>query len=162
VVKDADEAIARAAASDFGLGANIYTSNLTWALTAMQEIKAGTFWINDPLTDNDAAPFGGMRTVLIADAPFRTPDLPLYRLRNKATGVTRDTSDPGMAFVTGLWRDVSRFKAPHLRGVASRAPYFHNGMAATLADVVEHYDSIDNIGLTDAEKADLTAFLSAL
>ena len=27
----------------------------------MQEIKAGTFWINDPLTDNDAAPFGGMR-----------------------------------------------------------------------------------------------------
>jgi betaine-aldehyde dehydrogenase len=61
VVKDANEAIARAAASDFGLGANIYTSNLTWALTAMQEIKAGTFWINDPLTDNDAAPFGGMR-----------------------------------------------------------------------------------------------------
>ena len=61
VVKDADEAIARAAASEHGLGANIYTSNLTWALTAMQEIKAGTFWINDPLTDNDAAPFGGMR-----------------------------------------------------------------------------------------------------
>ncbi len=61
VVKDADAAIAAAAASDFGLGANIYTQNLTWALTAMQEIKAGTFWINDPLTDNDAAPFGGMR-----------------------------------------------------------------------------------------------------
>jgi betaine-aldehyde dehydrogenase len=61
VVKDADEAIARAAASDYGLGANIYTSNLTWAMKAMTEIKAGTFWINDPLTDNDAAPFGGMR-----------------------------------------------------------------------------------------------------
>jgi acyl-CoA reductase-like NAD-dependent aldehyde dehydrogenase len=61
VVKDADEAIARAAVSEHGLGANIYTRNLTWALTAMQEIKAGTFWINDPLTDNDAAPFGGMR-----------------------------------------------------------------------------------------------------
>jgi acyl-CoA reductase-like NAD-dependent aldehyde dehydrogenase len=60
-VKDADEAIARAAASEYGLGANIYTRNLNWALTAMQEIKAGTFWINDPLTDNDAAPFGGMR-----------------------------------------------------------------------------------------------------
>jgi len=46
---------------DYGLGANIYTSNLTWAMQAMTEIKAGTFWINDPLTDNDAAPFGGMR-----------------------------------------------------------------------------------------------------
>ena len=107
-------------------------------------------------------PFGGMRTVLIADAPFRTPDLPLYTLRNKVTGETRKTSDPGMAFRSGLWRDVSRFKAPHLRGVASRAPYFHNGLAATLADVVEHYDAIDHIGLTEAEKADLTAFLSAL
>ena len=56
VVKDADEAIAAAARSEYGLGANIYTQNLTWALRAMQEIKAGTFWINDPLTDNDAAP----------------------------------------------------------------------------------------------------------
>jgi acyl-CoA reductase-like NAD-dependent aldehyde dehydrogenase len=61
VVKDADEAIRLAAQSDYGLGANIYTRNLTYALRAMQEIKAGTFWVNDPLTDNDAAPFGGMR-----------------------------------------------------------------------------------------------------
>ena len=61
VARDAREAIALAAGSDYALGANIYTQNLTWALTAMQEIKAGTFWINDPLTDNDAAPFGGMR-----------------------------------------------------------------------------------------------------
>src|SRR6185295_11562123 len=60
-VKDADEAIALAADSAYGLGANVYTRNLTYALRAMQEIKAGTFWINDPLTDNDAAPFGGMR-----------------------------------------------------------------------------------------------------
>jgi acyl-CoA reductase-like NAD-dependent aldehyde dehydrogenase len=61
VVKDADDAIELAAKSEYGLGANIYTKNLTYALRAMQEIKAGTFWINDPLTDNDAAPFGGMR-----------------------------------------------------------------------------------------------------
>jgi betaine-aldehyde dehydrogenase len=61
VVTDADAAIEAAATSEYGLGANIYTQNLTWALRAMQEIKAGTFWINDPLTDNDAAPFGGMR-----------------------------------------------------------------------------------------------------
>ncbi|HVD90644.1 MAG TPA: aldehyde dehydrogenase family protein [Vicinamibacterales bacterium] len=61
VVEDADAAIDAAASSEYGLGANIFTQNLTWALRAMQEIKAGTFWINDPLTDNDAAPFGGMR-----------------------------------------------------------------------------------------------------
>ncbi|MEZ4272322.1 MAG: aldehyde dehydrogenase family protein, partial [Myxococcota bacterium] len=60
-VKDADEAIALAAKSEYGLGANIYTQNLTYAMRAMSQIKAGTFWINDPLSDNDAAPFGGMR-----------------------------------------------------------------------------------------------------
>lgn len=61
VVKDGAEAIALAAKSDYGLGANIFTKNIKNAMTAMHEIKAGTFWINDPLTDNDAAPFGGMR-----------------------------------------------------------------------------------------------------
>jgi len=60
-VKDIDEAIARANDSTYGLGANIYTSNLEWSMKAMERITAGTFWINDPLTDNDAGPFGGMR-----------------------------------------------------------------------------------------------------
>jgi acyl-CoA reductase-like NAD-dependent aldehyde dehydrogenase len=60
-VKDADEAIALANDSKFGLGASVYTNNLEYAMKAMEQIKAGTFWINDPLTDNDAAPFGGMR-----------------------------------------------------------------------------------------------------
>jgi betaine-aldehyde dehydrogenase len=56
-----DEAIAMANDSRYGLGACIYTKNLELAMRAMHEIKAGTFWINDPLTDNDAGPFGGMR-----------------------------------------------------------------------------------------------------
>jgi betaine-aldehyde dehydrogenase len=60
-VKDTDEAIRLANDSKFGLGASIYTNNLEYAMKAMEEIKAGTFWVNDPLTDNDAGPFGGMR-----------------------------------------------------------------------------------------------------
>src|SRR5690242_6779726 len=60
-VRDIDEAIERANDSTYGLGANIYTNNMEWALKAMDRITAGTFWINDPLTDNDAGPFGGMR-----------------------------------------------------------------------------------------------------
>jgi len=61
VVKDGDAAIAMAAKRDYGLGANIFTRSIKNTMKAMHEIKAGTFWINDPLTDNDAAPFGGMR-----------------------------------------------------------------------------------------------------
>ncbi len=60
-VRTIDEAIDLANAQEYGLGANIYTSNLDWAMTAMDRITAGTFWINDPLTDNDAGPFGGMK-----------------------------------------------------------------------------------------------------
>jgi betaine-aldehyde dehydrogenase len=59
--RDIDEAIALADRSEFGLGASIYTNNLEHAMKAMESVHAGTFWINDPLTDNDAGPFGGMR-----------------------------------------------------------------------------------------------------
>ncbi len=59
--KDIDEAIALADRSEFGLGASIYTNSLEHAMKAMEQVHAGTFWINDPLTDNDAGPFGGMR-----------------------------------------------------------------------------------------------------
>jgi betaine-aldehyde dehydrogenase len=61
IARDADEAIRLANDSKFGLGACVYTRSLELALKAMEHIKAGTFWINDPLSDNDAAPFGGMR-----------------------------------------------------------------------------------------------------
>ncbi|MFN2587836.1 MAG: aldehyde dehydrogenase [Actinomycetota bacterium] len=57
-----DEAIARTNASDYGLGANVYTRRLDYMMKAMEEIEAGTVWFNDPLTDNEAAPFGGMKS----------------------------------------------------------------------------------------------------
>jgi len=60
-VRNIEEAIALANDSEYGLGANILTNNLEFAMRAAEGIKAGTFWINDPLTDNDAGPFGGMR-----------------------------------------------------------------------------------------------------
>jgi cytochrome c peroxidase len=72
------------------------------------------------------------------------------------------TTDPGRALITGKWEHMSLFKGPILRGLAARAPYFHNGVAATLADVVEFYDRRFNIGLSAQEKSDLTAFLKAL
>jgi betaine-aldehyde dehydrogenase len=60
-VSGIDEAIELANDSSYGLGANIYTNHVEWAMKAMERITAGTFWINDPLTDNEAGPFGGMR-----------------------------------------------------------------------------------------------------
>jgi len=95
----------------------------------------------------------------IADASRRTPDMPLYTLQNLATGETVQTTDPGRALVTGKWKDIGKFKGPILRGLAARAPYFHNGSAASLADVVAFYNTRFGIGLTDGEISDLVAFL---
>jgi cytochrome c peroxidase len=96
-----------------------------------------------------------------SDASRRTPDLPLYTLRNKETGETTQTTDPGRALISGQWRDIGKMKGPVLRGLAARAPYFHNGSAATLGEVVDFYDSRFSIGFTAQEKADLIAFLRA-
>jgi betaine-aldehyde dehydrogenase len=60
-VADLDEAIALANGTRFGLGANVYTRDLKSAVRCMRELRAGTVWINDPLTDNDAGPFGGFK-----------------------------------------------------------------------------------------------------
>jgi betaine-aldehyde dehydrogenase len=60
-VSSLDEAIELANGTRFGLGANIYTSDFKTILRCMREIKAGTVWFNDPLTDNDAGPFGGFK-----------------------------------------------------------------------------------------------------
>ena len=60
-VASLDEAIELANASPYGLGANVYTRDLETAIRCARELRAGTVWINDPLTDNDAGPFGGMK-----------------------------------------------------------------------------------------------------
>lgn len=98
----------------------------------------------------------------VADASRRTPDMPLYTLRNTATSETVQTTDPGRALITGRRADIGKFKGPILRNLAARPPYFHNGSAATLADVLEFYDTRFSLGLTAAEKADLVAFLRTL
>ena len=98
----------------------------------------------------------------LTTAAVRTPDMPLYTLRNTTTGEVVRTTDPGRALITGKWSDVSLFKGPILRGLPARAPYFHNGFAATLAEVVDFYNQRFNIGLSEQDKSDLLAFLRAL
>ena len=98
----------------------------------------------------------------LADASRRTPDMPLYTLRRLSTGETTTTTDPGRAMVSGKWADVGKFKGPILRGLAGRAPYFHNGSAASLEDAIDFYVTRFNLILTAQEKADLAAFLRAL
>jgi cytochrome c peroxidase len=115
--------------------------------------------------DNPAA--GDRTTALylgtgVAAASRRTPDLPLYTFARSSDGATVQTTDPGVALITGAFADLGKFKVPTLRALAMRAPYFHDGSAPTLAAVVDFYDQRFAIGLSTQDEADLVAFLQAL
>jgi cytochrome c peroxidase len=98
----------------------------------------------------------------LVDESRRTPDMPLYTFRCISTGQEIKLTDPGRAMITGKCKDLGRFKGPILRGLAARAPYFHNGSAATLEDAVEFYNTRFHLAFTDQEKKDLVAFLRTL
>lgn len=98
----------------------------------------------------------------VADGSQRTPDLPLYTLQNKTTHDTVQVSDPGRAMLTGKWADIAKFKGPILRGLAARAPYFHNGSAASLDGVLDFYEQRFHLNFSRQERSDLIRFLNAL
>ena len=107
----------------------------------------------------------------VADAGPKKPpvldisELPVFTLKCTAgplTGQTFIVTDPGRGLISGNCADIGKVKGPILRGLAARAPYFHNGSAATLMDVVNFYDQRFGIGFTAEEKQDLLNFLNTL
>jgi cytochrome c peroxidase len=107
----------------------------------------------------------------IADAGAGSPlgldvtGLPVFTLQCVAgplAGATYTVTDPGRALISGNCADIGKLKGPILRGLASRAPYFHNGAAKSLRDVVDFYDQRFAIGFSEQQKRDLVAFLRTL
>jgi len=97
------------------------------------------------------------------------PQLPLFRVTCKPDvrphpflGRVIYTQDPGRALISGLCNDVGTIVMQQFRGLAARAPYFSNGSAATLRELVDFYDRRYNIGFSEQEKQDLANFLGAL
>lgn len=109
--------------------------------------------------DGDSEKLGG---------PAPSNDLPIFKITCRApfttpyNGSVVYTNDPGLALITGQCADVGRKLIPQMRALAARAPYFSNGSAATLRDVVEFYDQRFSMKLTGQQKEDLTHFLSSL
>jgi cytochrome c peroxidase len=64
--------------------------------------------------------------------------------------------------ITGKCADLGKMKGPTLRGLSARAPYFHNGAADSIDEVISFYDRRFHIGFNAQEIADLKAFLQTL
>jgi cytochrome c peroxidase len=77
-------------------------------------------------------------------------------------GQTFVVTDLGRALISGNCADIGKLRGPILRGLASRAPYFHNGSARTPDDVVNFYDQRFGLGFTAQQHNDLVAFLKTL
>ncbi|CAN5920287.1 hypothetical protein BH11MYX3_BH11MYX3_08410 [soil metagenome] len=101
----------------------------------------------------------------------RESHMPLYTLTCSTTGVANGVcvagqkvkvTDPGRAMISGKWKHIGRFKGPILRNLSGRAPYFHNGLADTLGEAVDFYNTRFGMGLTTQEHNDLVAFLKTL
>jgi cytochrome c peroxidase len=96
------------------------------------------------------------------------PDLPLFLISgcpnpfNAGQAESFYTTDPGKALASGHCADFNRVKGPILRGLAARAPYFHNGAAANLQELVNFYNLRFNMALNDTQKNELIAFLNSL
>lgn len=99
-------------------------------------------------------------------AQLSFPDLPVYRITGCTDPFSGEstiyTTDAGKGILTGQCSDLNRIKGPILRGLAARAPYFHNGAAASLNELVNFYNQRFNMNLTDEQKEDLVAFLNTL
>ena len=95
--------------------------------------------------------------------------MPLFRITCKPEvtphpflGRVIYTQDPGRALISGRCDDVGTIVMQQFRGLAARAPYFLNGSAATLRELVDFYDRRYSIGYSEQEKQDLVNFLGAL
>jgi hypothetical protein len=105
------------------------------------------------------------------NAPYasESPELPLFKVTcNKDVaphpflGRTIYTQDPGRALISGKCNDVGTIVMQQFRGLSARAPYFSNGSARTLREIVDFYDRRFNIRYTEQERQDLVNFLSVL
>lgn len=112
--------------------------------------------------ETDAAMLEDFDRVVTFRRFFRTLGVPNYRAL---------TEDVGLYALTQDEADWGKFNTPSLREVAATAPYMHNGSLATLTDVVNFYNGgggesqtvgLAPLGLSDAEVAQLVAFLETL
>ena len=122
-----------------------------------------TLAATDPFcATNPTDPFCATQAFNLPGFQQRTSLLPLYTLTQNGTGSTIQLTDPGQALITHAFRNAGGQKPPVLRNLAARAPFFHNGSAKTVDDLVDFYNQNFSIGLSPREHQDLVAFLEAL
>jgi cytochrome c peroxidase len=137
-------------------------------------------WMQDKPKPMSEAAVRGREVFMVKGKCFDchfSPDFTGDEFRNIGLYNGRDLKDPGRFTVSRDSADLGKFKVSGLRNVSVTGPYMHNGMFATLEEVIDYYDNPDRfvqnalgrdtllarpLNLTQQEKTDLKAFLDAL
>jgi hypothetical protein len=112
----------------------------------------------DPSPSNPSVNLGGLDVSFLPEITVCKTDASTGLPTNNC----KTTTDLGQALIDGRFDHVGKIKGPILRGLAGRAPYFHNGSAATLIDAVNFYDTRFDLHLSQQDKDDLVSFLRTL
>jgi cytochrome c peroxidase len=112
----------------------------------------------DPSASGPSANLGGLDISYLPSITVCKTD----PATDSPTSNCKTTTDLGQALIDGDFDQVGKIKGPILRGLSARAPYFHNGSARTLLDVVRFYETRFGLALTPQQESDLVAFLSSL
>jgi len=78
------------------------------------------------------------------------------------TGRLHAPDETGMSAAYAMRTANKMYRTTPLRGLAQHAPYFHDGSAATLTEVVNHYNQFKKLGLTSQQRSDLAEYLKSL
>ncbi|PYP28489.1 MAG: hypothetical protein DMD55_05175 [Gemmatimonadetes bacterium] len=97
-----------------------------------------------------------------ATARCATCHIPSLAFTDVNLGILHEPSETGMDPVRAMRLKNHKYRTTPLRALGQHPPYFHDGSAATLLDVVEHYDRFFGLGLSPQEKKDLVEYLKSL
>src|SRR5213080_1550182 len=150
--------------SDPGLGIDIQQSpdRVTPVLPVLRAYQLSLSASPPPAGSFDPAAAERGKVVFTSTGRCASCHLPAMAVTDVKLGVLHDPSETGMDPVRASRLKNHKYRTTPLRALSQHPPYFHDGSAATLAEVVEHYNRVLGLGLSDAQKADLVEYLKSL
>src|SRR5438094_6338391 len=150
--------------SDPGLGIDIqqFPDRVTPVLPVLRAYQLSLNAPPPPAGSFDPAAAERGKVVFTSTGRCASCHLPAMVFTDVNLGVLHDPSETGMDPVRASRLKNHKYRTTPLRALLRHPPYFHDGSAATLADVVEHYNRVLGLGLSDTQKADLVEYLKSL
>jgi mono/diheme cytochrome c family protein len=135
---------------------------VTPVLAALREYQLSLAVPDPPAASFDAAAATRGRGTFSGKARCAACHIPEEHFTDVNRGRLHKPSETGMDPAYAERTVTKLYRTTPLRALWQHPPYFHDGSAATLGDVVNHYDQVLKLGLTDAEKRDLVEYLKSL